>query len=67
MAPDAEQMAFDERSIIGPDGVCRPTDLRVLATGFCASRMLASYDVAGRGRRTIRDTWGEDEPRAHLA
>lgn len=66
LVPSAENLAFDERSIIGPDDVRRPTDVCVLATGFRASRMLASYDVVGRAGQTIRDTWGEDDPRAHL-
>jgi 4-hydroxyacetophenone monooxygenase len=66
LVPDAKDLAFDERSIIGPDGVRRQTDVCVLATGFRAGRMLASYEVVGRGGRTIRETWGEDEPRAHL-
>ncbi len=66
LVPGAKDLAFDERNIIGPDGVRRPTDVCVLATGFRASRMLASYDVVGRGGRTIRETWGEDDPRAHL-
>ena len=59
-------LAFDGGDLIGPDGERRPTDVCVLATGFEASRMLASYQVAGRGGRTIRQAWGDDDPRAYL-
>ncbi|MGH3358095.1 MAG: flavin-containing monooxygenase, partial [Nocardioidaceae bacterium] len=66
LVPGAKELAFDQRSVLGPDGVWRPADVCVLATGFQASRMLASYDVIGRAGRTIRESWGEDDPRAHL-
>lgn len=66
LVPDAKELTFAEGDIIGPDGVRRPADVCVLATGFRASEMLASYDVVGRAGRTIRETWGEDDPRAHL-
>ncbi|MGJ9412741.1 flavin-containing monooxygenase [Aeromicrobium sp. CF4.19] len=66
LVPGARELAFDGGDVVGPDGVRRPTDVCVLATGFQASRMLASYEVTGRGGQTIRDSWGEDDPRAHL-
>lgn len=59
-------LRFDGADIIGPDGIRRPTDVCVLATGFRASRMLASYEVIGRDGRCIREEWGEEDPRAHL-
>lgn len=59
-------LAFDRDDLIGPDGRGRPTDVCILATGFQASRMLASYDVAGRGGRSIRESWGDEDPRAYL-
>lgn len=43
-----------------------PADVLVLATGFHASRMLAPMDIQGRNGVTIRDIWGEDDPRAYL-
>lgn len=66
LVPGAQDLAFDEGNVIGPDGVRRPTDVCVLATGFRASRMLASYEVTGRAGWTIREAWGEDDPRAYL-
>ncbi len=48
------------------DGTRHPVDAIVLATGFQASRMLAPMDIQGRGGRSIRDAWGDDDPRAYL-
>lgn len=41
-------------------------DAIVLATGFHAGRMLWPMDIRGRSGRSIREVWGEDDPRAHL-
>ncbi len=41
-------------------------DVIVLATGFEAHSILAPMDIRGRNGVTIRDQWGEDDPRAHL-
>ena len=43
-----------------------PADVLVLATGFDAQRMLAPMEIAGKGGLTIRDVWGDDNPRAFL-
>lgn len=43
-----------------------PADVLVLATGFQASRMLWPMDIQGRNGVSIRERWGEDDPRAHL-
>ncbi|TCZ63635.1 flavin-containing monooxygenase [Roseicella aquatilis] len=48
------------------DGSVHPVDVIILATGFQASRMLAPVDIVGRGGRSIRQAWGEDDPRAYL-
>lgn len=48
------------------DGERYPADVIVLATGFQAARMLWPMEVTGRGGVTVRDLWGEDDPRAHL-
>jgi 4-hydroxyacetophenone monooxygenase len=41
-------------------------DVIVLATGFQAARMLSPMDIRGRDGASLRDRWGEDNPRAHL-
>jgi 4-hydroxyacetophenone monooxygenase len=48
------------------DGAARAADVLVLATGFQASRMLQTMDIRGRGGRSLREVWNEDDPRAHL-
>ena len=52
--------------IVTRDGSAYPLDVIVLATGFQAGRMTWPMRIAGRGGRTLRDLWGEDDPRAHL-
>lgn len=57
---------------VGPDGVRsadgteHPADVLVLATGFAAARMLAPMSVTGRRGETLRDIWGDEDPRAYL-
>ncbi|PHY08115.1 MAG: monooxygenase [Alcaligenaceae bacterium] len=41
-------------------------DILVMATGFQAGRMLWPMDIQGRGGVTIRQKWGDDDPRAFL-
>jgi 4-hydroxyacetophenone monooxygenase len=48
------------------DDAVVPVDTIVFATGFQADRMLSSMEVAGRGGRTLRALWREDDPRAYL-
>lgn len=43
-----------------------PVDIIIFATGFHASRMLYPIEISGRGDRTIREIWGDDDPRAYL-
>ena len=55
-----------EDSIVTKDGTVHPVDVIITATGFTASKMLWPMDIEGRGGRTIRGTWGDDDPRAYL-
>jgi 4-hydroxyacetophenone monooxygenase len=55
-----------EDAIVMADGTRHPVDAIILATGFQASKMLWPMEIAGRGGRTIRDAWGDDDPRAYL-
>ena len=41
-------------------------DVLVLATGFDVVRFLASFDVVGRGGRTLREYWDDDAAHAYL-
>jgi 4-hydroxyacetophenone monooxygenase len=51
--------------VVDSAGRDHPADVIVLATGFQARRMLAPMEVVGRNG-SLRDHWGEDDPRAHL-
>ena len=52
--------------IVTRDGRKHPADVIVLATGFQAGRMLWPMTITGRTGRTLREVWGEDDPRAYL-
>ena len=55
-----------EDAIVMEDGTTHPADVIILATGFQASKMLWPMKIHGRGGRSIRDLWGDDDPRAYL-
>jgi 4-hydroxyacetophenone monooxygenase len=57
---------IDAGSIVLKDGTVHPVDVIIMATGFTASKMLWPMDIKGRGGRTIRGLWGDDDPRAYL-
>jgi 4-hydroxyacetophenone monooxygenase len=53
-------------AVVDKDGVRHEADIIVLATGFQARRLLWPMHIEGRNGATIRERWGEDDPRAHL-
>ena len=57
---------IEKDAVVTTDGVRHEVDVLVLATGFQARRLLTPMHVEGRDGATIRDLWGEDDPRAHL-
>ena len=57
---------IEKDAIVTKDGTRHEADLIVLATGFIAQKMLWPMHVQGRDGQTIRDLWGDDNPRAHL-
>ena len=54
-----------ESGVVDRDGVEHPADVIILATGFKAQAPLFPMEVIGTNG-SIRDHWGEDNPRAHL-
>jgi 4-hydroxyacetophenone monooxygenase len=52
--------------VVMADGSEHPADVLVLATGFDASRMLAPMEVRGKDGVSLRDVWGDENPRAYL-
>jgi 4-hydroxyacetophenone monooxygenase len=50
---------------VDKDGVEHPADVIILATGFKAMAPLFPMEIVGTNG-SLRDHWGEDDPRAHL-
>lgn len=48
------------------DGEVIELDMLVMATGFQASKMLWPMEITGATGETIRELWGDDDPRAFL-
>lgn len=55
----------DEHTVIDDRGRAHEVDVVVFATGFEAQRLLFPLSVRGR-TTTIREAWGDDDPRAYL-
>jgi 4-hydroxyacetophenone monooxygenase len=55
-----------EPDAVVANGTRHPADVVIFATGFQASRMLWPMVIRGRDGVTLRDLWGDDDPRAHL-
>ncbi len=51
--------------IVDRDGRLHEVDVIILATGFQAAKILWPMEIAGRGGRTIREAWANDDPRAY--
>ena len=56
--------AITPRGVRTADGIERPVDVLVLATGYEANRFLSVIDVAGRDGLRLADVW-EDGPHAY--
>ena len=54
-----------ETGVVDKDGIEHPADVIVLATGFKANMPLAPMHIVGT-QGSIRDHWGDDNPRAYL-
>lgn len=54
-----------ENAVVTRDGTHHEVDAIIMATGFQASRLLWPIDIIGRDGRTIREAWGDDDPRAY--
>ncbi|MFC9935932.1 flavin-containing monooxygenase [Glutamicibacter sp. NPDC127525] len=63
---NSRAVEFSENGIVDGEGRVHEADVVVFATGFKAARMLSSVDFTGKSGVTIRDSWGEEDPRAYL-
>jgi len=52
--------------VVTRDGVDRPADIIIFATGFEARRMLGQYEIRGSAGQSLREVWGEENAFAHL-
>lgn len=55
-----------EKGVVDKDGVLHEVDVIVMATGFNANKILWPMEIRGRTGKTIRDIWGDQDPRAYL-
>ena len=53
-------------AIVMRDGTRHEADVIIFATGFQASKMLWPMTIRGRDGLTLRERWGDDDPRAYL-
>jgi cation diffusion facilitator CzcD-associated flavoprotein CzcO len=53
------------QGVVGGDGVERPADVLVLATGFKSHDFVAPMEIRGVGGRSLADEWAET-PKAYL-
>lgn len=56
----------DRSSISTANGRSYPVDAIVMATGFSVGHVLGPVRVSGAGGISLRELWGEDDPRAFL-
>ena len=64
-ADGTTESPIEKDAIVTNDGTGHEADPIVLATGFIAREVLWQMHVQGRGGQTIRDFWGDNNPRAH--
>lgn len=55
-----------EAGVVDADGVLHDVDVIVMATGFNAGKILWPMEIRGRTGKTIREVWGDEDPRAYL-
>lgn len=53
-------------SVRGVGGCEAEVDVVILATGFETHKLLSPIDIRGRSGRSIRESWGPEDARAHL-
>ena len=61
-----EIAGIDGHEIRLKGGATLTADVLVFATGFQAAKMIVRPEIANASGRTLREEWGDDEPRAFL-
>ncbi|HWV13532.1 MAG TPA: NAD(P)/FAD-dependent oxidoreductase, partial [Sphingobium sp.] len=57
---------FTPKGIRTKDGKEYEFDIIVCATGFDVANMMGRLEIRGKGGRSLRDEWGQDDPRSYL-
>ena len=57
---------FTPKGIRTKDGKEYEFDIIVCATGFDVANMMGKLEIHGKGGRSLRDEWGQDDPRSYL-
>jgi 4-hydroxyacetophenone monooxygenase len=57
---------IDGDELVTPQGSRHRADVILMGTGFEPGKMLWSIDIHGRSGRSLKQVWGEDDPRAYL-
>lgn len=61
-----EILRIEKDRVLTRAGTAYPVDVLILATGFQAARLTWPMRITGKGGKTLRELWGEDDPRAYL-
>ncbi|MAT05172.1 MAG: monooxygenase [Acidimicrobiaceae bacterium] len=54
------------KEVVTKSGETHQLDVLVVATGFDVLRFVSTYEVRGRGGRSLREVWDDDDARAYL-
>jgi 4-hydroxyacetophenone monooxygenase len=57
---------IEDGAVITADGSRHEVDILVVCTGFDAINLLSSFDLVGKGGRSVRETWDEQGAQAYL-
>lgn len=57
---------FAPAGIVTADGGLRAHDIIVISTGFKVTEMAARLNITGRGGKTLKQAWADDNPTAYL-
>ncbi len=58
--------SVDAAGVVTEDGERYDADVLVIATGFDVLRFINTYETVGRGGKTLRDAWEDDNAKAYL-
>ena len=56
----------DATGVVTADGEHHDADILLIATGFDVIRLLSTYETRGRGGRSLREAWQDDNAKAYL-